>query len=294
MMEWKMCKICKSKTLFTFRTYHVSSRSEGEWERVFRDVIPGQRELDVRLVMCCVCGFFFYRDGFDLSELSRLYETEHRIDRVSQSSIKKGRKWEIESMKKFFGRWPEVYSVETAIDVGAGDFSTLDALLPLFPKTRFEAIDPSYGASEYHGISVHDSMLENFSVSRKYDLVLAIHILEHVGDLHHFMEKVSSLAEKYLYIEVPYQVGLGLLRNASANVQHINYYTPESLTDLLTRFGFQILHLEFDTDGYRHIGMPGMIRVAAKKGTKTRRNQNGIICALLRFFDPRPLFKAFM
>lgn len=294
MIIWNACKICKSERLFTIRTYCVNLKSSEEWERVFREVIPNQKELMLRLTMCRNCGFFFYRDGFDDEEISRLYKTERRIDHVTQSSTKEGRKWEVKSMQSFLQRFPEVFSVKSTIDIGAGDFFTLDALTPFFLNCQFEALDPCYSASEYRGILVHNSMLENFSVSRKYGLVLAIHILEHVGDLHRFMEKIALLSEKYLYVEVPYQVGLGLLRDSSANAQHINYFTPESLSDLMGRYGFQVLHMELDIDGYRHIGMPGMIRVVAKIGARKQKNEGGIILAIFRFFDPRPIFKSFM
>ena len=294
MMTWNVCKICKSEKLFTIRTYHVSSKSSEEWDRVFRDVIPKQKELTMRLVLCRDCGFFFYRDGFDSDEISRLYKTERRIDRVTQSSIKAGRKWEIGSMQLFFEQCREVFSAKTALDVGAGDFVTLDALTRLFSRCRFEALDPSYGASEYHSVTVHNSMLENFSASQSYELVFAIHILEHVADLHRFMEKLASLAERHLYVEVPYQVGPGLLRNASANAQHINYFTPESLSDLLGCHGFQVLCMELDTDGYRHIGMPGMIRVVARKEARVKMGKRGSLRAIVRFFDPRPLIKFFL
>ncbi len=274
------------------RTYSVNADSSEEWNRVFSDVIPGRKELLLRLVVCRKCGFFFYRDGFDDKELSCLYATERRIDRVTQSSAKEGRKWEVRSMQTFLQRFPEVFSVKSAIDIGAGDFFTLDALTPLFAGCQFEALDPCYGAPEYKNISVHNSMLEDFSVNGKYDLVFAIHILEHVGNLRRFMEKISSLSGKYLYIEVPYQVGPGLLREGAANAQHINYFTPESLADLVGRYGFQVLHMELDMDGYRNIGMPGMIRMIAVVGAANRENSGGVTSAILRFFDPRPMYKS--
>jgi hypothetical protein len=110
-------------------------------------------------------------------------------------------------------------------------------------------------------------MLEDFRPKKQYDLVTAIHIFEHVGELTQFMNQTTQLIKPkgHLYIEVPFQVGPGLLLNRAASVEHVNYFTPDTLRYLLARHGFATTRCEFDTGAYRFNGMQGMIRLAARK-----------------------------
>ncbi len=237
------------------------------WQEVYERIQGIPHPLTIRLVLCQKCGFLFYGDTFSFDEMKQLYEEEARYARPKQHQLKPGRQWELERLIGFMELALPGQDIKLALDLGAGDFVALDRIAILRPDITFEALDPSYPNNNHNTIKVYRTMLEDYEPSQQYDLITAIHILEHVGDLNHFMTKVSALAKHhgYLYVEVPFQVGPGLLRNSSASAQHINYFTPFTLRYLLTRSGFTVCREEFDAGTYRYNGMPGMIRILAKK-----------------------------
>jgi hypothetical protein len=101
------------------------------------------------------------------------------------------------------------------------------------------------------------------------------------------MKKIRKMSKRAVYIEIPFQVGPGLLFNRSASSQHINYFTPVSIFNFLVASGFSIIKMEFDKSGYRYNGMPGMIRVIAEKDDEILKNKkNGFLSSLYYLLSP--------
>jgi hypothetical protein len=267
MQQLSDCKICSSKDLRIIKRYTASRQLGGEWLQLFDRLKNLPHPLLIRLGLCLNCGFLFYLDSFTFREMKQFYEEEARYAKSIEHKLKPGRRWEIEHLLTFLRRNLPKNGLKTGLDLGAGDFVALDRIVKQHPKIKFEAVDPSYPQNNHDGIKVHQTMIEDFKINKKYDLVTAIHILEHVGDLHTFMTKVSNLVNTngYFYVEVPFQVGPGLLLNRSVSVQHVNYYTPATISYLLSRYEFNLVKIELDTDSYRYNGMPGMIRLLTTK-----------------------------
>ena len=234
------------------------------WESILQELNSGP--LSIRLSICRHCGFVGYRDFFSHEGMKKIYAAEARYEDDGRKQKKEGNQ-EHARMMDFFRRQLSGAEIRSVVDVGAGDFQALEKVRSLYPQAQYEAIDPSYEEESYQGISIHRTMLEDFSLQRSFDLVLLIHVLEHVGDTDSFLKKLAALAKTngYLYVEVPFQVGPGLWLNRSVSAHHINYFSPATLCRILRRYGFVVRASEFDKDAYSYNGMPGMIRVLAQR-----------------------------
>lgn len=293
MITVQQCKACRSSWLFTIKKYTASSRLNDAWRRVFETILNRSDTQEIRLVICGRCGCIFYRDIFDLDELTKLYANEHRFQSSRKKNIERGGNEEVRRILAFFKQYIDFSKFDSIIDIGAGDFTLMDHVMELAPQAKLAAIDPCFESEMYRGrVRVLQTMIEKLNVDKQYDCALAIHILEHVADTDVFMEKLSLLTREYVYVEVPFQVGPGLLLNRAVNTQHINYFSPATLSTLLGRHGFSIEQLEFDTDGYSYNGMPGMIRVLAKKTGRCKpASRFGLMENLYYLFSPLILFR---
>ena len=78
-----------------------------------------------------------------------------------------------------------------------------------------------------------------------FDLVTASHVLEHIADLHTFLEEVSGLVKTggYVCLEVPHAS-----EGACFEILHLWGFNEASLTTLLRRYGFETVYTT--THGY--------------------------------------------
>lgn len=287
MIDTLNCKICNSEKLVTIKKYLIKREYAGvEWKKLFDTFFKNKELFQIRLAFCMKCGFIFYRDVFDAAELGEIYRVEGRFDTAEENIKISGRKIEIEKALNFIDKYSLLSEAKTIMDVGAGDFAVEDMLLRRSPLAQYFAIDPSYKEAEYKGVKVFRTMINDFDVTEQYDLVLAIHILEHISDLDSFMQKIAAMTKNRLYVEIPFQVGPGLFLNRSVSVQHINYFTPVAVENILKKHGFFVKTIEFDTNGYEYYGMPGMIRLLAEKSKETMKLKKDFIGSIYYLLSP--------
>lgn len=272
----------------TVKEYTATSHLGGTWTQAFRDVLIHDEVVFIPLAVCLRCGFLFYKRVFDDQELGLLYKEEHRYDKAEISATKPGRIWELDMMTHFIARNVSGKTIETVMDVGAGDFVALQRVVSLLPEASVSAIDPSYDEPSFEKIRVFQTMLKDFQQAEKYDFVMAVHVLEHVGDLQDFLSQLTRITKRYLYIEVPFQVTPGLFLNRSVNAQHINYFTPQAVKNLVSLHGFSVVDFEFSTDGYLYNGMPGMMRLFAVRDEETKKSKvsTGLLETLYYLLSP--------
>lgn len=89
----------------------------------------------------------------------------------------------------------------------------------------------------------------------KYDVIIALHVLEHVVDPREFLNEIYSLlnGNGIAIVEVPYEKGSTSNRSRGRyyDWNHDHLFTPESLRTLLSILDcFEILSFEVETDAY--------------------------------------------
>lgn len=159
------------------------------------------------------------------------------------------------------------------LDFGCGEASLLLELATTFQSSKFFGFDPGPAAQNasdktkilgLRNLSIAD--LKESTKCGPYDFVIASHVIEHVLDLDLIDLLYTLLAENgLLYVEVPnslhYETHERLEFLYYFDRLHVNHFTPQSLTKLVTRGGFgYINHFEYtfpyrDGQGYPALGM---------------------------------------
>jgi SAM-dependent methyltransferase len=200
---------------------------------------------DVVVCRDCGCGFAdgipdqaafdaYYRD------LSK-YEHQHNHGRESASDLARFR--DIADLIE-----PTLPSREARIlDVGC----STGGLLSILQQRGFSnllGLDPSpacaAAAARLYGIRVLTCPLTEVGRDHgAFDSIILVGVLEHVRELAPFLEMVRALAAPgcRVYVEVPDASSFSQTRNApfqEFSVEHINFFSPVSLSNLMGRAGF--------------------------------------------------------
>ena len=153
------------------------------------------------------------------------------------------------------------------LDVGCGTGYLLH-LLKNVGMTDLMGVDQSCVAAEIginrYKIDIEVESIFNFK-NRNFDCILLCHVLEHIVDISNFIIIVDRLLAKngIIYIEVPDALQFGNFidpQHSGSSIyepdvfthftpEHINYFTPNSLRNLMFRFGFEEIFCESDPLG---------------------------------------------
>lgn len=126
------------------------------------------------------------------------------------------------------------WNINSHLDVGCGG----DILLTLVEE-KYGCVgegvdyDPQFCPSH----TVYESIDR---VDKTYDLITAIHVLEHEPDPLGFLQKMVQVANKYILIEVP-SIG----QSKDEHVKHVNVFNPWTLRRLTENAGITLLSIEW-------------------------------------------------
>lgn len=100
------------------------------------------------------------------------------------------------------------------------------------------------------GYNVYCQNAESFSFKEKFDVIFAGELIEHLSNPGLFLERCKSHLKKegYLILTTPNAFStkevMAVLRrggnNPNVNTEHVNYYTPSTIKELLRRSDFEI------------------------------------------------------
>jgi SAM-dependent methyltransferase len=120
--------------------------------------------------------------------------------------------------------------------------------------TSVTGIDPSAAcaaaAARLYSIDVHTMTLGEISVTgERFDVVIMVGVLEHLRDLDDAFDHLRALLSDrgLLYVEVPDVTAFWEWPNApyqDFSTEHINFFSPISLSNLMLRHGFTRVFLE--------------------------------------------------
>jgi len=130
---------------------------------------------------------------------------------------------------------PEIWSINSHLDVGCGNEYLMDFLEEKYGCIG-EGVD--YDASLCHSHKIYGSIEE---VEKTYDLVTAIHVLEHVPDPLAFLQEIARVAHGYIVIEVPC---VGQSRDES--LKHINVFSPWTLQRMIAKTTIKTIKIEWN------------------------------------------------
>ena len=216
------------------------------------DRVELSEEFDSFSIMKCLnCGHGQVDPIPDQKLLDKLYNSveyyashmNYNFETINNSGIE----LEVEKNKRIHSERLDVYLQEckTMLEIGCGGGFALKGFEQM--GLEAEGIETSDQASRFAtdklGMNVHHQSFETYSTSKKYDLVMLNHVLEHFIDPVGMAPKLASLLNEsgYLYIGVPDYGSFDRKRfgkqwPAYAHY-HISYFTATSLKILFGKHG---------------------------------------------------------
>jgi len=201
---------------------------------------------------CILCGGvnripvhpFMTKDGFQhywlcycgMEYIATYYEDQKDYYSVSHVSGHKARHSpsSVERQTRMAEELPSHWEVKSHLDVGCGTDGLMDRIEEKY-GCESEGVDynPNFVLS-------HKRYNEVSEVERQYDLVTAVHVLEHSPDPINFLREIVRVSKKYIAIEVP-SVGLATVKNP----QHLSIFSPWTLEIITERAGIQTIKVEW-------------------------------------------------
>lgn len=234
------CRICNSiniKPAFAFNNHPIVHHLKKHHSS--KDSYIGS----LVLYECLTCGFLFSNDYFAPPTL--LYENYITLS-GSKAQIHAQRV--VDTIGYFINiPTPRIF------EIGCNDGSFIK-LLNAAGYDRIDAIEPAKDAY-LQARTITDNVLNEFFTvdlaekklsSHSYDIVVTRQVLEHISDLHDFLEGIKRIlaADGLLIIEIPDHVMNYHFCDYSFWEEHINYFTLNTLRQLLASHGFSIFYYE--------------------------------------------------
>ena len=204
------------------------------------------------VVVCEKCGFCFASNLPDQAAFDSYYEAQSKYEH----DIRAGGASEYDSRRLPFAvgimsQWLPDKNVRI-LDIGCAN----GGLLAELKKNGYEnvwGVDPSpacaRNARDLYGISVTTAPISRIPSSiGLFDLVIFGSVLEHIIDLNSTLERAKALLRPNgrIFVEVPDMTKAFLLTDApfqEFSVEHVNYFGPVSLQNLMRRHRFDQIGL---------------------------------------------------
>lgn len=196
------------------------------------------------LVKCGHCGFVFSKFIPTIEELIAHYETYPRHDTISPITLQRYDEL-AEDLKDYATNkhW---------IDIGCGNGHLLTQVRKKgWIPFGTEFTDTAVSICRSKGINIHQGPLNPADYApESFDVITFIEVLEHINNPQEEIENFRSLMRKggALYITTPNfnSISRKMLKsgwNIIEYPEHLCYYTPETLHQLLSQHGFKKIKL---------------------------------------------------
>lgn len=202
---------------------------------------------------CADCTLRFTQDIPVENEIGAYYQSEEYISHSDEAPglinrvYRLVRKKTLTSKRRLVERW--VGQKGELLDLGAGTGAFANEM-----KTqgwKVTGLEPDPGARkqalDVHGLELKDSAQLFTLKDDFFDAITMWHVLEHVHDLHGYLEKLRSLLKKQgrLFIAVPNYTSKdsAIYGNnwAAYDVpRHLYHFSPASLKKLISSHGFEL------------------------------------------------------
>lgn len=236
-MNQPKCNLCGQKVdiFYELKKYPVYIRA------VKREDLEKVPVLPIKIGFCANCNHIIQIDPpMDATEevYKKFYETYHSTAISGIGS---------EYANNFASFVNKTISGKNLLEIGCSD----GYFLHLMEKKGWNVwgCDPSPRtqiAIEKFNIPVNKELFSKDLFDQKFDCVVMRHLLEHIADPKEFLDEVSlTLVDNgYVAIEVPnviYTLELSVIGDFCH--EHISYFTPQSLSYLLDKAGYDILSI---------------------------------------------------
>ena len=263
----------------------------------FLDLYPRYSAVPNRL--CRDCGLVF-QPGADESHISRYYYTDGyhkrsvsrsvRTANVSRSLLRHSAKPRVKALRAVL---PGGIDGRRVLDIGCGYGAIISTLRDEY-DCDVVGLDPAPQAAEharrFFELELTPVTLQDYQTARPFDVILAIHSLEHVPDPAAFLRKTGELLAPggHVFLECPnfLHPSCGFPMRRFLEKDHLFNFTLAPLTTLCRRAGFNVVREDAKralTVVLERSPMPGR----EPPGTTTELQRNAI--AARKFLKTYPL-----
>ena len=221
------------------------------------------------LVRCLNCSFVFFQNIPTLDELIANYDNYHRRDTISPITLKR--------YNQLLQRFEKFRKTGKIIDVGCGNGHLLaEAKKNNWDVYGTEFTDRAVELCNNKGIKMHKGVLDvNNYEENSFDCLFFIEVIEHINNPKEELAKFHKILREdgLLYITTPNFNSLSSkhLKDKWSIVEypeHLAYYTPKTLHNMLKESGFK--KLELFTSG---LGISSIKTKSEIKGTIAENNE---------------------
>jgi 2-polyprenyl-3-methyl-5-hydroxy-6-metoxy-1,4-benzoquinol methylase len=248
------CTICGGDEWTLFSQIY-----SGKTEYVGQTLI--REELEFPLGYCCNCGHVMTLVHYNSKIFSAIYDLENQQPVSFGNSSNVDKMAPYVEMIEFVGGNDLICEEGLIIDVGCGNGMLLQALVERFgiETQRLVGIDFNRMLpKKFNFIKAdlnNDDLLEAIGQQIPVAAVMCSHVIEHVIDARRFLRQLKKVAEfgkGKIFIETPDFSAIDASRADVCNLihpQHINYFTANTLSNLIKSSGFTIEHLDTHVTG---------------------------------------------
>ena len=232
----------------------------------------------------CSCGLLYNKKFFDNSSLRKLYSSMDDNIHGDIFSDNLTRDYYIKVIKDL-----KIVPNSKILEIGADNGSFSKKLYKAFIPSKIDVVEPNTKMEIFLKsiANKHYKDIHEISNNEEYDLIVAIHVLDHLADLKDFMNKINNLLKEDGNLIIIVHNELSLLSKILGKrwpaycLQHPHLFNKSSLTDLMKNFNLCEIKIQ-DTVNYfkfgyllRHfflalfkidIKFPGMFTVGLKLG----------------------------
>ncbi|MFC1850023.1 class I SAM-dependent methyltransferase [candidate division CSSED10-310 bacterium] len=230
---------------------------------------------DRGIYKCLVCGFQFVYPQYNQADLAALYnqdgygKSQEAWSPLSEFKSSFARdlinEWKTKYTSLGVVSWREEFQANnkrtpTFLDVGCGRGQDLLVFHELgFEVTGIDVSDYQIEFARNHlNFNLVKTSLDDFKPVRKFDCILASHVIEHVVSPHSFIDDLLRLMnpEGLLLLETPLIFDGGREQDRYRDIYHTLFFDHFSLTVLALMHGLQvknIIHVNYKDDLEYHI-----------------------------------------
>lgn len=237
------CPLCKSKFLFRIKKKHsFESFTTKGLNFIF----------NIGASICKQCGFIFLNPRASQFGMKLYYAGQSRIPRNLDKLSKPFLSLLDMQVQYIIKHWNNRPISPKILDIGGAEGFFLNRISKEFDKTNLEMIEPS---SEYvkqarknlSKAKIKTGVIEEQKlISNSYDLITLRHVFEHLQNPKEILHIIHKALKKsaLLHLEVPDSLSWPPSLTSLFHHEHLNYFSRETLSDILSKNGFKVLSCE--------------------------------------------------
>lgn len=212
----------------------------------------GQFGFKMNTVICKNCSLMYINPRWNSRRYSEFYA--HDYDRYYRPNLKTSLTHDPSSMtlvRRLKHHLATLSPNAHILEIGSGEGSNLLAIQSILPIAEYDAIEPSIKSQEIlkdHGIQpIASDVMANWQSTKKYDLIVMRHVLEHMMDPSAVLQKIRSQLKPdgLAYIAVPNALNpRGQIESFWLRIVHTYYFNRHTLKGILEKNGLAIVQIE--------------------------------------------------